>query len=331
MQGLLDEVKLLEESPVAFCMRRTIALTATTKHLRALKELIYECNNAESHGDMILSQVSQQLCNTDLLLRLIKLLKSLEFEARKDVVQIFNNVLIRRLGSLTPTVDYVCSKPEILFQLMDSLNNPTITFYCGQMLRMCIRFEELNRIILHSKKFYDLFHMLDAPTFDVRGEILQVVNKLLVTHQPLIANFLEQNYNEFFDRYYEMLTSDNYVTRRMSVETLSAMLLKPSNIMSMKRYVSCATNLKVIMNMMRDNKCKHYVIELFHIFKLFVGNPSKPKEVLKILVLNQERLATMLRKIPTYLEITNVAIIDEMYYVSVLVESLKLEPEEAAA
>lgn len=36
----------------------------------------------------------------------------------------------------------------------------------------------------------------------------------------------------------------------------------------MKRYVSCATNLKVIMNMMRDNKCKHYVIELFHIFKV---------------------------------------------------------------
>ena len=41
------------------------------------------------------------------------------FQGRKDVVQIFNNLLRRQIGARTPTVEYIVAKrQDILFDLM---------------------------------------------------------------------------------------------------------------------------------------------------------------------------------------------------------------------
>ena len=39
-------------------------------------------------------------------------------QGKKDVAQIFNNILRRQIGIRSPTVEYICTKPEILFTLM---------------------------------------------------------------------------------------------------------------------------------------------------------------------------------------------------------------------
>lgn len=36
-------------------------------------------------------------------------------QAKKDVSQIFNNLLRRQIGTRWPTVEYLSSKPEVLF------------------------------------------------------------------------------------------------------------------------------------------------------------------------------------------------------------------------
>lgn len=45
-------------------------------------------------------------------------LSRIDFEGKKDVAQVFNNVLRRQIGTRSPTVEYICTKPEILFTLM---------------------------------------------------------------------------------------------------------------------------------------------------------------------------------------------------------------------
>ena len=40
------------------------------------------------------------------------------FKAKKDVAQIFNNVLRRQIGVRHPTVEYINSKPDILKNLV---------------------------------------------------------------------------------------------------------------------------------------------------------------------------------------------------------------------
>lgn len=44
--------------------------------------------------------------------------RNLISQGRKDVVAIFNNLLRRQIGSRTPTVEYIVTKQEILFDLM---------------------------------------------------------------------------------------------------------------------------------------------------------------------------------------------------------------------
>lgn len=39
-------------------------------------------------------------------------------QAKKDVAQIFTNILRRQIGTRSPTVEYVCTKSEILFILI---------------------------------------------------------------------------------------------------------------------------------------------------------------------------------------------------------------------
>jgi len=39
-------------------------------------------------------------------------------KGKKDVAQVFNNILRRQIGTRSPTVEYICTKPEILFTLM---------------------------------------------------------------------------------------------------------------------------------------------------------------------------------------------------------------------
>ena len=55
--------------------------------------------------------------NSGLLLILLRNLHKVDFEGKKDAAQIFNNILRRQIGTRTPTVEYICTTPEILFTL----------------------------------------------------------------------------------------------------------------------------------------------------------------------------------------------------------------------
>lgn len=39
-------------------------------------------------------------------------------QGKKDVVHLFSNIVRRQIGTRAPTVEYICSKSEILFMLL---------------------------------------------------------------------------------------------------------------------------------------------------------------------------------------------------------------------
>ncbi|KAJ6764128.1 PROTEIN MO25 [Salix koriyanagi] len=57
----------------------------------------------------------------------------------------------------------------------------------------------------------------------------------------------------------------------------------------MKRYILEVRYLKVLMTLLEDSS-KNIQIAAFNIFKVFVANPSKPREVKMILAKNHEKL-----------------------------------------
>lgn len=92
------------------------------------------------------------------------------FQGKKDVAQVFNNILRRQIGTRSPTVEYTCTKPEILFTLMRGYKHQEIALNCGTMLRECARYEALAKIMLYSEDFFNFFRYVEVSTFDIASD-----------------------------------------------------------------------------------------------------------------------------------------------------------------
>ena len=149
-----------------------------------------------------MAQLSQEVYNSGLLLLLLRNLHRIDFEGKKDAVQVFNNLLRRQIGTRTPTVEYICTKvinrtnnlikttnktvlmkyrillchiynsfqPEIVFTLCRGYEHQEIALNCGAMLRECVRYEALAKILIQSEQFYDFFKYVDVSTFDIASD-----------------------------------------------------------------------------------------------------------------------------------------------------------------
>lgn len=98
----------------------------------------------------LVAQLAQETYHTDLLHHLVVNISRFEFEARKDVVQIFNNLLRRQIGSRWPTVEYISAKHEVIFSALAGYENEEIALNTGMILKEMLRHEQLAKILLHS-------------------------------------------------------------------------------------------------------------------------------------------------------------------------------------
>ncbi|EFX80837.1 protein Mo25-like [Daphnia pulex] len=269
-----------------------------SKNLLLIKNMLYGTSDSEPQTDIVVAQLSQELYNSGLLVLLTQNLSRVDFEGKKDVAQIFNNILRRQIGTRSPTVEYICTKPEILFTLVQGYEHQDIALNCGTMLRECARYEALAKILLYSEEFYNFFKFVEVSTFDIASDAFSTFKELLTKHKILCAEFLEANYDKVFAHYQGLLNSENYVTRRQSLKLLGELLLDRHNFTVMTRYISNPDNLKLMMNMLKE-KSRNIQFEAFHVFKVFVANPNKPKPILDILLRNQEKLVEFLTKFHT--------------------------------
>jgi calcium binding protein 39 len=260
----------------------------------------------------LIAQLAQETYNTDLLHLLIVNIHRFEFESRKDVVQIFNNLLRRQIGSRMPTVDYLSGKPDILFATFAGYENEEIALNTGMVLKEMLRHESLCKILLHSEqyapptplfcylfpmtgsRFYMFPHYIETTTFGISCDAYTNLKETLTRHKTMVADFLDKNYDRFFTSFTTLILSNNYVTKRQSLKLLGEILLDRANFSVMTRYIANEANLKMMMNLLRD-KSKNIQFEAFHVFKVFVANPKKPPQIESILRRNKDKLLVFLR------------------------------------
>eukprot|EP00833_Pecoramyces_ruminatium_P009182 jgi/Orpsp1_1/1183214/evm.model.c7180000084275.1 len=236
-----------------------------SRNLVAMKNILYGDGENDPVPELVV-QLSQEVYGNNLLQLLVQNIGKFEFEAKKDVAQIFNNILRRQIGTRSPTVEYIATKEEIIFQLINGYDNQDIALNCGIMLRECLRHEPLARIVLHSEHFWRFFNYVELSTFDIASDAFATFKDLLTKHKALVADFLEANYDQVFEHYTKLLVSNNYVTKRQSLKLLGELLLDRTNFNIMSRYITNAENLKLMMNLLRD-KSRNIQFEAFHVFK----------------------------------------------------------------
>uniref|UniRef100_A0A8C2FBH1 Calcium binding protein 39 n=1 Tax=Cyprinus carpio TaxID=7962 RepID=A0A8C2FBH1_CYPCA len=289
VKNLKDNMTILEKPDISD-KKAEKASEEVSKSLLAMKEILYGTNEKEPQTEAV-AQLAQELYNSGLLSTLVADLQLIDFEGKKDVAQIFNNILRRQIGTRTPTVEYLCTQQNILFMLLKGYESPDIALNCGIMLRECIRHEPLAKITLCSEQFYDFFRYVEMSTFDIASDAFATFKvSVLVNIQALSVCFVR-----FFSEYEKLLHSENYVTKRQSLKLLGELLLDRHNFTIMTKYISKPENLKLMMNLLRD-KSRNIQFEAFHVFKVFVANPNKTQPILDILLKNQTKLIEFLGK-----------------------------------
>lgn len=113
------------------------------------------------------------------------------------------------------------------------------------------------------------------------------------------AEFMDNNFDEVFARYNELLKSKDFVIKQQSLKLLGEVLFQKGKTTShfnvMIKYINSTENLKIMMTLL-VSKIAVVQLEAFNVFKVFVANPKKPQAITDILVLNKTKLIPFLKK-----------------------------------
>jgi calcium binding protein 39 len=277
----------------------------------------------------VASTLSQTLTGEklyELMPRLIENLSSLPFECRKHAVAVFNYLLVCGLDGSDADL-YKSTMEEFrhyvetnYLRLMKVIVEghaavADVAILSGSMYRSCMRHPSLYRQLVGTTEratkfvfpFLDVYVVL--PNFDVSSDAMESIRVLFTANTDRIvdeqtrqvmaeigAEFLNRDYEQIWDkRFNPKLLSDesNYMIRRVALQILSTVLLTRSNYAVMIKYVASRDNLILVMKLLRDTS-PHITLDAFHVFKVFVANPNKPPEVIKILQDNKVKLCRYL-------------------------------------
>ena len=182
-----------------------------------------------------------------------------------------------------------------------------IALLCGSMLRSSLRHAAIYRWTMSDGNCERLVYpFLDVhvhnPNFDVSSDALETVRVMFTGNfhangpslgmgvgdvasgeeyrrvmEGIASDFLNRKYVDVIDERVNgrCLSPDaNYMTRRMTLQLLSSILLNRANYSVMMTYISSSRNLVTILCLLRDPS-PHITLDAFQVFKIFVANPNK--------------------------------------------------------
>jgi calcium binding protein 39 len=231
-----------------------------------------------------------------------------------------------------------------------------VALHFGSMYRSCLRHPALYRELVRDSDRVQrfVFPFLDTyvhySDFDVASDAMESVRAVfLAGQQPvspisdpgldddenddearqqamagMAADFMTRDYDAIWnERYNPKLLSSraNYMTRRVALQILSSVLLTRSNYNVMIKYVDSRSNLILVMNLLRDTS-PHITLDAWQVFKVFVANPNKPEDVIKILRDNKVKLCRYLETLHRDREETDAQFRDEKALIIATIEAL---------
>lgn len=289
-----------------------------------------------------------------LMPRLLDNLAVLPFESRKHVASVFNYLLVCGLegndASLyQPVMNSFRDFVEARFdEIMSSLvkghdSSPDCSLHFGSMVRSCLRHVSLYRELCASTErtqryiFPFLEKFVHLPNFDISSDAMETLRIIFTgggekhiddesqqQMAEIAANLLTRDYDAIWvQRFNPLLLTDkaNYMTRRVALQILSTVLLTRSNYAVMIKYVAERSNLILVMKLLRDTS-PHITLDAFHVFKVFVANPNKPPEIVKILKDNSVKLCRYLETLHKDKEEVDTQFRDEKALIIQTIESL---------
>lgn len=263
----------------------------------------------------------------NMLYLLISNLQLFDFEGKKDAAAIVNFV-VKQNDAEGYIIKHLDTFMKILLDGYDENNEtPSAALPSGSILQEMVKKKNICAKMLESdlQFMYKVMAFVDMRNFDVASDAFTTLKLLTTRHKQLLATYLLENYDVFFQSYNALISSKNYVTRRQSLRLLGEILLERANFKVMMKYIVSKDNLKLLMTMLKD-KSKQIQFEAFHVFKVFVANPKKNYEIKLVLWNNKTKLIEYMKIFRGDLE--DQQFIDEKQLVIQHLESLKKPTKE---
>lgn len=231
-----------------------------------------------------------RLLADDMPAKMLEVLPKLEFEAAKDAMWLFNQIL--QIGT-QPVVDYIRRRKEILQMLLRGCGNAEVSLHSNVMVRSCVKQAQIVELLFEAGFVQGLLNLVRHENFDVSSDAFCSVRELLLAHKNLTASHIVADPEGFFGAYNPSLLSEDYFTKRQSLRLLADIVLDPSFAIVLPSYVSNDKFLQIIMNLLRDDS-KVIQSDALRVFSAFVAEPEKSYRVHRILFKNRERLVRLL-------------------------------------
>merc|ERR1719384_1190032 len=315
--------------------KKSKAITKLSEDIAAIHFILYGDPEKDPNPDHITKLVPKLLQHdTDLFSRLAQNLILFEFEAKKQTAGIMNYI-IRRCSKYKANEYILKKTDAkghniIIDCLLKGYHDQHVAQMVGSVLQEMAKRQELAPMLLNTIRITrkkqasvnqndeekaqknspskpnsndeyeerqvvdELFVLVQKPSFDIASDAYKTLQLLLTRNKKLVPKYLETNYDAFFCQFNELIQSDNYVTQRQFLNLLSELLLEKTNFNLMIAYIAQKENLKIAMTLLKNdsNAISH---EAFHIFKVFVANPKKARDIHIVLWKNKEKLITFLQ------------------------------------
>jgi calcium binding protein 39 len=260
------------------------------KRLRSCLQAALDRFESETTPDVEHTQLLASILAADLPAHMLSALPAIEFEAQKDIMRLFRQIL--QAGSMQ-VIEYVLAHNTVLQVLISGCGSADGALQCHEILRACSQHPQLAQRMLEAGFATDLLELARHQTFEIASDAFTSLRELMLTHRQVTAAYLEANFHAFFVPYNRLLEHADYVTKRQALRLLGEILLDRNHKRVLRLYVAEEQFLQVQMNLLRDNS-RAVQIDAFQVFKVFAACPGKTPRVQQILVRNRERLVKLL-------------------------------------
>lgn len=261
-----------------------VALTSAALQSFVVRE--WSSEKSAGKNDQDEKQVLKIL-EKDLLHLIISTLSFVDFECKKNLRSIFL-FTARKIQSSTNLglqrqLVKVCLERKQNFRiLVEGLQDPRSVQFCGPILRALIEFDELCDEVVELEIIRKIFDLAQGAHVELSRDAFLTLRSIFLSGNNTVLNFLKANSNDVFSMLNGLVQSSNYCILRQGLKFLKDILLERRNYTVMLEYIQNACHLKIFI-LLLDHSSASIQHECFHMFKVFVGNPSKSPEILQLL------------------------------------------------
>lgn len=268
------------------------SITTIDKNFGRMTDILYKKKEGVEAGTRALHLV-KEITGSEFIQLGLKNLQGLPVEQRKQFTIIFTGSINHQSDEGYPLVDWLKHHFDTLDTLLSFYDFPDLAACAGEMLRLCIKQEDLASYLLQQSKIDKLSTYFTVSHFDVSADSFATFRELVLV-APQSAQYVEKESQFILSRLIPTFDDSNYASCRQSLKLINELIGKYPSFR--QTFLNDEKNLKSMMELMLSSY-KNISMEAFALFRLFIESNTKTEPITKIISQNATPLSQLIHSL----------------------------------